>query len=56
MKEEKKIIRVGELDIKGWHILAKEVIFEGGVCTAITTQSNNLLQKVLVNEKDEKTD
>ncbi len=30
MKEEKKIIRVGELDIKGWHRLAKEVIFEGG--------------------------
>lgn len=31
MKEEKKIIRVGELDIKGWHRLAKEVIFEVGV-------------------------
>jgi hypothetical protein len=38
------------MDIPGWHRLAKEVLFTDGVCTAITAQSNNLLQKIIVKD------
>lgn len=53
-KEKPKIIRVGSLECKGWHRLANEVLSGGGICTAITTQSNNLLQKVLVEDERRK--
>lgn len=49
---EKKIIAYS-LDIPGWHRVANVVLSENGICTAISTQSNNLLQKVLVKVKKE---
>ncbi len=44
--EEPKIIYEEPLDRKGWHRKAKEVISPNGICTCITGQSNNLLQKI----------
>lgn len=35
------------LDINGWHNRAKEVLDTSGVATCISTQSNNLLQKII---------
>lgn len=42
-KTENKVHRGGSLDMNGWHRLAKEVLLSDGICTCITTQSNNLL-------------
>lgn len=51
-KIEVGIVDEGELDIKGWHRTAKQVIGTEGVSTCIHTQSNNLLTKIVVeNEK-----
>ena len=52
MKNE--IIREGYLDIEGWHNHAKEILGTGGVSSCISTQSNNLLQKIFfrVNNND----
>ena len=36
------------LSIKNWHKVARVVLNPKGICTTIHTQSNNLLQKVLV--------
>lgn len=36
------------MSIPGWHRIARVVLNPKGICTTITTQSNNLLQKVLV--------
>lgn len=36
------------LSIPGWHRIARVVLNPKGICTTIHTQSNNLLQKVLV--------
>lgn len=47
-KNTHKCVRGGSLDISGWHRLAKEVLLPHGICTCVTTQSNNLLQKVIV--------
>ena len=43
-----KIIIAGRLNVKGWHNKACEILDVGGVCTCIHCQSNNLLQKILV--------
>lgn len=51
-KTTNKIHQIGELDIEGWHRIAKAIIAPDGVCTCIHTQSNNLLQKVLVKVDD----
>lgn len=52
MNSKARIIIAGKLDIKGWHNKAKEVISGGGICTCIHCQSNNLLQKIIVYEKE----
>jgi len=36
------------MSIPGWHRIARVVLNPKGICTTITAQSNNLLQKVLV--------
>lgn len=36
------------MSIPGWHRVARVVLNPQGICSTITTQSNNLLQKVLV--------
>lgn len=36
------------MKIDGWHRIARVVLNPKGICTTIHTQSNNLLQKVLV--------
>lgn len=41
------------MDVPGWHNRAKEVLDTNGICTCISTQSNNLLQKVIVYERTE---
>ena len=38
----------GRLNVKGWHNKACEILNMGGVSTCIHCQSNNLLQKVLI--------
>ena len=43
---EKKIIYDKPLKRKGWHHKAKEVLNTEGITTCLTTQSNNLLQKI----------
>ena len=43
-----KIDVIGHLDIPGWHNKATEIIGVYGLCTCIHTQSNNLLQKILI--------
>ena len=45
-----RIIVGGQLDVPGWHNKAKEVILAEGICTCIHAQSNNLLQKIIVDE------
>ena len=47
------IENAGELDIPGWHRHAKEVTGTGGVAPCISTQSNNLKTKVLIEKKEE---
>lgn len=49
--EKPKIIYAKPLERQGWHNKAKEVIKPQGISTCIHTQSNNLLQKVEVQEK-----
>lgn len=44
------IMRGGRLDIPGWHNLAKEVLDTDGISTCIHSQSNNLLQKIIVED------
>lgn len=39
------------MNIKGWHKKACEVLSTGGVCTCVHCQSNNLLQKIEINNK-----
>lgn len=43
-----RIESVGELDIPGWHRHAKEVIGTNGPAPCISTQSNNLKTKILI--------
>jgi len=42
------IIRGGSLDIEGWHKRAMEVLDTKGIASCISTQSNNLLQKIII--------
>lgn len=42
------IERAGELDIPGWHRHAKEVVGTNGPAPCISTQSNNLKTKILI--------
>lgn len=46
------IENAGELDIPGWHRHAKEVTGTGGVAPCISTQSNNLKTKVLIENSE----
>lgn len=46
-----KIIYEEPLDRKGWHRKACEVLNPDGISTCIHTQSNNLLQKIKVEER-----
>lgn len=48
--DDNRIIRGGWLEIPGWHNLAKEVLDADGISTCIHSQSNNLLQKVIVED------
>lgn len=41
-------VYAGHLVQPGWHHKACEVLNVGGVSTCIHTQSNNLLQKILI--------
>lgn len=50
MVEKKKIIIVGRLNVKGWHNKACEILSISGVSTCIHCQSNNLLQKILIDK------
>lgn len=54
MKRNKdvRIIVAGELEIKGWHKIAKMVYSTDGICSCIHCQSNNLLQKIVVCDGD----
>ena len=40
------------MDIPGWHRHAKEVTGTGGVAPCISTQSNNLKTKVLIENRE----
>lgn len=51
MKRIEKIICY-YMQIPGWHRIARVVLNPDGICTTITAQSNNLLQKVLVVEDE----
>lgn len=42
-----KIHIAGSLENQGWHRLANEVLFDDGIATTVTCQSNNLCKKVL---------
>lgn len=44
------IMRGGRLEIPGWHNHAKEVLLADGISTCISVQSNNLLQKIIVED------
>ncbi len=46
--DDAKIIYSNPLKRKGWHNKACEVLNTDGISTCITTQSNNLLQKIQV--------
>ena len=46
--EQNKNINYYYMSIPGWHRIARLVLIPDGCCTTLTTQSNNLLQKVLV--------
>lgn len=48
--EQNRIIKIicYYMSIPGWHRIARVVLNPKGLCTTITTQSNNLLQKVIV--------
>ena len=48
------IENAGELDIPGWHRHAKEVTGTGGVAPCISTQSNNLKTKILLDQSENK--
>lgn len=50
-KSENKIIYEEPLERKGWHRKACEVLNTDGISTCIHTQSNNLLQKIKVEER-----
>lgn len=52
--EVSEIENAGELDIPGWHRHAKEVTGTGGVAPCISTQSNNLKTKVLIEKSENK--
>ena len=49
-----KIIIAGRLNVKGWHNKACEILSTGGVSTCIHCQSNNLLQKIIIESDMEK--
>ena len=50
-----RIEKAGRLDVKGWHNKACEILDIGGVSTCIHCQSNNLLQKIIIdNNMEEK--
>lgn len=48
MKKESRVIYAGRLNVSGWHNKACEVLSTDGICTCIHCQSNNLLQKIVV--------
>lgn len=50
MNDNEMIIYAGHLRISGWHRKACEVISPEGISTCIHCQSNNLLQKILVED------
>lgn len=59
MNKLKKIHKTS-LNIENWHQVANIVLYTDGICTTISTQSNNLLQKIIVkydkeNKKSSKT-
>ena len=43
------------MSIDNWHRVARVVLNPKGICTTIHTQSNNLLQKVLVKVDSDET-
>jgi DNA (cytosine-5)-methyltransferase 1 len=49
-----KIIIAGRLNVNGWHNKACEILNTGGVSTCIHCQSNNLLQKIIIESDMEK--
>ena len=55
MNDDARIILAGHLKIQGWHHKACEVLSPEGLSTCCHCQSNNLLQKILVNDMSEKT-
>ncbi len=48
-----KVIYAGDLQVKGWHHKACEIISPDGISTCIHCQSNNLLQKIIVYEDEQ---
>lgn len=55
MNDDARIVLIGHLRIKGWHHKACETLSPEGISTYCHCQSNNLLQKILVNNMSEKT-